>query len=91
MDPGPPHLPTPPIASARFDRTRSQFHAYTVTERGIKVALWFSRCHARLFRLALGELFAQGYPEHGSLLRALDHFDREVDRYLDKVKVQPAA
>ena len=43
---------------------------YTVTERGIKVALWFSRCHARLFRPALGELLAQGYPEDVPLRRA---------------------
>ncbi len=34
---------------------------YTVTERGIKVALWFSRCHARLFRPALGEMLAEEY------------------------------
>jgi hypothetical protein len=43
---------------------------YTVTERGIKVALWFSRCHARLFRPALGELLAEGYAEDGPLLAA---------------------
>ena len=64
---------------------------YTVTERGIKVALWFSRCHARLFRPALGELLAEGYPEDGPLRRALDHFDRQVDRYLEAVKVPHAA
>ena len=63
---------------------------YTVTDRGIKVALWFSRCHARLFRPALGELLAQGYPEDGPLRRALDHFDRQVDRYLEAVKIPTA-
>jgi hypothetical protein len=64
---------------------------YTVTERGITVALWFSRCHARLFRPALGELLAQEYPEDGPLRRALNYFDRQVDRYLAAVKVPPAA
>jgi len=29
---------------------------YHVTPRGQRVALWISRCHARLFRPALGEL-----------------------------------
>ncbi len=64
---------------------------YTVTERGIKVALWFSRCHARLFRPALGELLADEFPDDAPMRRALDKFDQEVDRYLDRVKVQPAA
>jgi hypothetical protein len=64
---------------------------YVVTERGITVALWFSRCQARLFRPALGELLAEEYPEDGPLRRALDHFDRQVDRYLEKAKVPPAA
>ena len=62
-----------------------------VTERGIKVALWFSRCHARLFRPALGELLADEYPDDGRLRRALDDFDRQVDHYLQRVKVPPAA
>ena len=62
-----------------------------MTERGIKVALWFSRCHARLFRPALGELLADEFPDDAPIRRALDKFDQEVDRYLDRVKVQPAA
>jgi hypothetical protein len=63
---------------------------YTVTERGLQVTLWFTRCHARLFRPALGELLADGFPDDGPMRRALDRFDQEVDRYLDRVKVQPA-
>jgi hypothetical protein len=62
-----------------------------VTERGLKVALWFSRCHARLFRPALGELLADGFPEDGPLRRALDDFDRQVDRYLERAKIESAA
>jgi hypothetical protein len=64
---------------------------YTVTERGMQVALWFTRCHARLFRPVLGELLADEVPDDGPMRRALDKFDQEVDRYLDRVKVQPAA
>jgi len=64
---------------------------YTVTERGIKVALWFSRCHARLFRPALGELLTDEFSNKGPIRRAFDKFDQEIARYLDRVKVQPAA
>jgi len=64
---------------------------YMVTERGMQVALWFTRCHARLFRPVLGELLADGFPDDAPMRRALDKFDQEVDRYLDRVKVQPAA
>ena len=34
-----------------------------MTDKGLRVALWFTRCHARLFRPALGELFAEKFPE----------------------------
>jgi len=64
---------------------------YTVTERGMQVALWFTRCHARLFRPVLGELLAHEFPDDAPVRRALDNFDQAVDRYLDRVKVQPAA
>jgi hypothetical protein len=66
-------------------------HRYTVTEKGLRVALWFTRCHARLFRPALGELFAEDFPEDSPLRRALDRFDQEVSRYVEKAKVPVAA
>jgi len=53
--------------------------------------LWFTRCHARLFRPVLGELLAHEFPDDAPVRRALDNFDQAVDRYLDRVKVQPAA
>jgi hypothetical protein len=62
-----------------------------LTEKGLRVALWFTRCHARLFRPALGELFAEEVPETSRLRRALDRFDQEVDRYIEKAKVPVAA
>ncbi len=64
---------------------------YMVTERAMQVALWFTRCHARLFRPVLGELLADEFPDDAPMRRALDKFDQEVDRYLDSNKVQPAA
>ena len=50
-----------------------------------------SRCHARLFRPALGELLADEFADNGPIRRAFDKFDQGVARYLDRVKVQPAA
>ena len=49
-------------------------HRYTVTEKGLRVAMWFTRCHARLFRPALGELFAEEFPDDSPLRRAFDTF-----------------
>jgi hypothetical protein len=66
-------------------------HRYTVTDKGLRVALWFTRCHARLFRPALGELFAEGFPKESPLRRAFDRFDQEVNRYIQKAKVPAAA
>jgi len=66
-------------------------HRYTVTDKGLRVALWFTRCHARLFRPALGELFAEDVPEDSPLRRAFDRFDQEVNRYIEKAKVPVAA
>src|SRR5271165_1176831 len=66
-------------------------HRYTVTDKGLRVALWFTRCHARLFRPALGELFAEDLPDDTPLRRALDRFDQEVNRYMEKARVLMAA
>jgi hypothetical protein len=64
---------------------------YTVTDKGLRVALWFTRCHARLFRPALGELFVENLPDKSRLRRAFDCFNREVNRYTEKAKVPVAA
>ncbi len=62
-------------------------HRYTVTAKGLRVAMWFTRSHARLFRPALGEIFAEEFPEDTPLRRALDRFDQEVNRYIEKAGV----
>ena len=66
-------------------------HRYAVTERGLQIALWFSRCHARLFRPALGDLLENKLPDDGSLRRAFRQFELQVDRYIDSVKIPAAA
>jgi len=65
-------------------------HRYTLTEKGLRVAMWFTRCHARLFRPALGEIFTE-FPENSPLRQALTRFDEEVNRYIEKAKVPHAA
>jgi hypothetical protein len=65
-------------------------HRYTLTDKGLRVAMWFTRCHARLFRPALGELFATEFPENSPLRRALGRFDQEVNEYVEKAKLRMA-
>jgi len=61
-------------------------HRYALTDKGLRVAMWFTRCHARLFRPALGELFATDFPEKS----ALGRFDQEVNQYIEKAKLRMA-
>ena len=65
-------------------------HRYTLTDKGLRVAMWFTRCHARLFRPALGELFATDFPKNSPLRRALGRFDQEVSQYIEKAKLRVA-
>ena len=66
-------------------------HRYIVTQRGQQVALWFTRCHARLFRPALGELLREDEPQATALGAAVAQFDKHVDRYLRRAKLQTAS
>jgi hypothetical protein len=66
-------------------------HRYTATDKGLRVALWFTRCHARLFRPALEELFAEDFPKDSPLRRAFDRYDQEENRYIEKAKLPVAA
>lgn len=63
---------------------------YTVTERGLQVAMWFSRCHSRLFRPALGVILPKDFPNDDALRRAFKKYEIEVDRYLEQSKMLPA-
>jgi hypothetical protein len=64
---------------------------YQVTEYGQRVTHWCSRCHARLFRPALGELLSNAFPDDTPLRRAFEQFDEQVNQYLLRVKFKPAA
>ena len=63
---------------------------YTLTDKGLRVAMWFTRCHARLFRPALGELYTTEFPANSPLRRALGRFDPEVNQYIERAKIPVA-
>jgi hypothetical protein len=66
-------------------------NSYFVTDHGYRIALWFSRCHARLLRPSIHQALS---PEHcfdQTLANAIAKFDKEVDRYLNNIKFSTAA
>ncbi len=65
--------------------------SYLVTERGYRIALWFSRCHARLLRPSLGQTLSPESCADQTLARAIERFDKDLDRYLHKLKFATAA
>jgi hypothetical protein len=61
-------------------------HCYRVTERGLRVALFFTRSYARVVRPGLGEVFAVPLPEDTPLQQAFAHVERAVDQYAARAK-----
>ena len=64
-------------------------HRYVVTDEGYKIALWISRCQARILRPSLGEAldaFADT-PLHDAMAR----FDKFVEDYFQAANVNTAA
>src|SRR5215203_1801468 len=66
-----------------------QSQRYQVTERGLAVALWFTRSHARLFRPALGNLLGTALSSPSPLRRALEQFEAALDRHVDGAHLTP--
>jgi hypothetical protein len=64
---------------------------YSVTDQGYQVALWFSRCHARVLRPSLGEILSPNSSADPTIRRAMERFDKTVQQYLDRVKLTTAA
>jgi hypothetical protein len=64
-----------------------QSHRYQVTQRGLIVALWFTRCHARLFRPGLGDVLGASLSDNPPLRRALELFETQLDRHLERAHV----
>lgn len=56
---------------------------YQVTERGLVVALWFTRCQARLLRPALGDLL-EAHARNTPLGRALGQLNKALDQTVNR-------
>ena len=57
---------------------------YMVTEEGLRVALFFTRAHARFFRVALAY---EGQSISGRAARYLIQAQKAVDRLADQLKL----
>jgi hypothetical protein len=55
-------------------------HRYRVTPDGLRLALFFTRVYARLFRPALAQLMPAAPPGGSALRAAFDHLDQEIVR-----------
>ena len=62
-------------------------HRYQVTDYGLRVALFFTRVPARLFRPALSELMPHSPPVHSRLRQAFDHVEHEINYRLEQEKL----
>ena len=61
-------------------------HCYQVTERGLRVALFFTRSYARLVRPGLTEVFAVSLPEDTGLQKAFAHVELAMEQYAARAK-----
>jgi hypothetical protein len=66
---------------------RPRSHSYQVTERGLRVALFFTRSYARMVRPGLTEVFAVPLPEDTPLQRAFAQVERVIEQYAAQAKV----
>ena len=62
---------------------------YQVTQRGYRIAFWFTRCHARLMRPALVEILAP--TPSRPLTQAFHRLDKEIEKYINAVHLAAAA
>jgi len=66
-------------------------HRYVVTDQGYKIALWLSRCQARILRPSLGELLNSSSSYDKTLQEAISRFDKFVEAYFEAANVKTAA
>lgn len=64
-----------------------QSQRYQVTERGLAVALWFTRCHARLFRPGLHDLLTATLSHTPPLRRALQQFELQLNQHISSTHI----
>jgi len=62
-------------------------HRYAVTNRGLGIALFFTRCYNRILRPGLSEVLANALPDDPPLRRAFTHLERAMDHYVAHAKL----
>src|SRR6516162_5652171 len=62
-------------------------HRYQVTERGLRVALFFTRSYARIVRPALSEVMPEGLPNDPPLRRAFAQLEHAMEQYVAQAKL----
>jgi len=62
-------------------------HRYEVTSRGLRVAMFFSRTHARLLRPKLADIVIPVPETPSSLRKAFDRVDQEIKRCCEEARL----
>jgi hypothetical protein len=62
-------------------------HAYQVTDRGVRIALFFTRSYARLLRPGLAEVFDNDLPSDPNLQQAFAQVQQAMNDRADKAKL----
>ncbi len=62
-------------------------HRYQVTARGLRIALVFTRVHARLFRPGLAAIMPEAVRDDNRLRRAFAQLERAMDHYCEEAKL----
>jgi hypothetical protein len=62
-------------------------HRYRVTEPGLRLALFFTRVHARLFRPGLSLILPDAAHDNASLRQAFAHLERAMDHWCAEAKL----
>jgi hypothetical protein len=62
-------------------------HRYSVTDQGLRVALFFTRSYNRVVRPGLSDVSAENLPDDPPLRRAFDQLERAMDEYVAQAKL----
>jgi hypothetical protein len=62
-------------------------HRYHVTTRGLRVALFFTRVYARLFRPGFAAVMPDAIRDNNRLRQAFERFEHAMDQWCAKTKL----
>ncbi len=62
-------------------------HRYEVTQRGLRIALFFTRSYARVLRPGMAQVTDMKLPPDTQLRRAADQFEAAMDQYVTRAKL----